>query len=214
LIKLTATITKDDGSLISIDYRNLIKINVSRTDRSSVKSPSYGVLSNGGNITLIDYDNSIKQMMLNRTVRSGMKTNIYLENTVSKSKISVGEFLTSKWDYDVDNKQVSVSLKDNLMEWQDILLSPASYDPYHEKDLSCEWLYKYIYDKTPEKYNMTSWDNLDTDTKTILSNTNFEYFILTAKNLWNAWTQLCEICQCHIYKDSSSRIVFKYNGGN
>ena len=153
-------------------------------------------------------------MMLGRTVRSGMKTNIYLENTVSKAKISVGEFLTSKWDYDADNKQVSIALKDDLMEWQNILLSPATYDPYHEKNLSCEWLYQYIYNKTPAKYNMISWDNLDNSTKAILSNTNFEYFILNASNLWNAWTQLCEICQCHIYKNNSSQTVFKYNGGN
>lgn len=214
MIRLTATITKLDGTLITIDYRNLLSLSRTITDRSDIQRPSFGVISNGGNITLIDYDNSLKEMMINHTLRSGMKVNIYLENTIYKAKISVGEFITNKWGYNPDNKEASVSLKDDLMEWQDILLSPATYDPYREKDFSCEWLYNYLYNKTPAKYNMTSWDNLDTDTKTILSNTNFEYFILTAKNLWNAWTQLCALCQCHIYKNNRSQTICKYNGGN
>lgn len=214
MITLTATITKNDGSLINLNYRNSLSLERTIYDRSDLKLPSWGIISNGGNLRFVDSDGTIKRLAEQRLLKSGMKVNFYLENTLSKAKANVGQFLTNQWNYNNDNKQVSVSLKDELEEWQDILLNPVGYNPNSETNLSFEWLYKYIYTLTPTKYDMLDFENLDNQTKSILTNSHFEFFIFTAKTLWNAWTQLCQACQCHIFKNNDGITVCRYNGGN
>jgi hypothetical protein len=214
MIVLTATITKENGSLINLTSRNSFSIERSIFDRSNFETADWGVISNGGNLKFVDSDGEIKRLAVLRQIKSGMLVNLYLENTLAKSKSNIGQFLTEKWNYDNDNRQVSVTFKDELEEWQDIVVEKVVYNPFAEKNLSFEWLYNYLFELTPSKYDMLKFESLDEDTKIILSNRKFEFFILDAKNLWSAWTQFCVACQCHIYKDNNGKTVCKYNGGN
>ena len=214
MITLTATITKSDGSLINLDYRNSLSLERTITDRSDLKLPSWGIISNGGNLRFVDSNGSVKRLAEQRLLKSGMTVIFHLTNTISGANSTVGEFLTSQWDYDDNSKQVSVSLQDELQEWQSILINQVHYNPFHEKDLSFGWLYGKIYELTPDKYSMLPFSELDIETQEVLSDTHFEFYILDANNLWGAWNQLCQACQCHIYKNNNGNTVCRYNGGN
>jgi hypothetical protein len=214
MITLTATITKLNGEFINLDYRNSLSLERNIQDRSDISMPSYGIISNGGSLRFIDADGSIRSLAEQRQLKSGMAVNFSLNNTSTNASAPVGEFLTVQWDYDKNNKQVFVAIRDELEEWQEILFTPIKYNPYFEKDLSFEWLYKYLYELTPSKYSMLEFEELDDVTKSIISNSKFEFFILEANNLWSAWTHLCQACLCHIYKTNNGRTVCRYNGGN
>lgn len=217
MITLTATIEKQDGSLININYRNSVSLERSIIERSNIQLPSWGIISNGGNLTFIDTDGSIKEMIKTRQLTSGMKSNIYLSNTLSPNSYieNVGEFYTKKWNYDSDNKRVSVQLQDDLEEWQDILFQNVEYNPLKDDtDISLFEIYGYLYDYTPRKYNMLEPSDLDEQTQTHLKNIIVKYFILTANNLWSAWSKFAQASHTHIYKNNGGTTICRYNGGN
>lgn len=214
MITLTATITKNDGSLINLNYRNSLSLERTIYDRSDLKLPSWGIISNGGNLRFVDSDGSIKRLAEQRLLKSGMKVNFYLKNTISNSETGVGEFFTDQWNYDNDNRRVDVTIKDDLGKWQDIKISPITYSPYNEKNITGEIIYDSLYSLTPHNFNMLNFEQLDTITKDHLRNCKIEFFVLNSNNLWSAWTTFCKAFQTHIYKNNSSNTICKYNGGN
>lgn len=211
---------------IEIDRRNLISISRSIFDRGDLKFPSWGIISNTGNIQFNDIDGEIRDYAEQLLLESGLKCEIFLNNTLANAQEKIGLFETDEWDYDNDNRVVSVSLKDDLEEWQDINVEEISYDPRNPAEKPFEWLYVELWKLTSNRYyaeeqitgkgnyNMLAFDELDTDTQGILQNTYIQYPLLESGSLWEQWTKLCEVCQLHIYKDNNGVVVCRYNGGN
>ena len=214
MITLTATIAREGGDPIVLDYRNSLSIERSIFDRSDISMPSWGVISNGGKLKFVDTDGSIRALAEARLLKSGMAVTITLSNTISGASAPVGEFLTENWDYDNDRHNVSVSIKDELLKWQDILFSPIKYNPYAQKNWNGREIYEYLRNITPTEFDMSDFYKLDELTQTHLSNSSAEFFILDSKNLWSAWNTFCEAFQTHIYINNQNRTVCKYNGGN
>ena len=216
MIKLTATIQKLDGTLINIDYRNLLSLDREIKDRSDITLPTFGVISNGGNLQFVDYDSSMKKLIEQRLAKSGMEVSVYLENTSAKLKSNIGNFITDKWKYD-DNRKVSISLVDSLIEWQSIPFSNVIFASTDELMYAKpEEIYEYLYNRTPSKYNMMSFDELDIPTRRAICYdiTLFRpVFILNAENLWSAWNQYCQAYRLHIFSNNG-RTICKFNGGN
>lgn len=200
---------------IDIDRRNLIGISRSIFDRGDLKLPNFGILSNTGEIEFNDLDGEIRDYAEQLLLQSGLKCEINLNNTlVDGASQTIGVFETDQWDYDNDNRVVSVSLKDDLEEWQEINVEGILYDAESTVHQNLTYYYKYLYSKTPSKYNMCSFEKLDIITKGILSNTWVKYPLLKNGSLWQQWTKLCEVCQLHIYKNNDGEVVCRYNGGN
>lgn len=212
---------------IEIDRRNLISISRSIFDRSDLKLPSWGIISNTGNIEFNDTDGEIRDYAEQLLLESGLKCEIKLNNTlVDGASQTIGVFETDEWDYDNDNRVVSVSLKDDLEEWQDINVAEISYDPRKIEHKPFKWFYVELWKLTSNRfyaeediygngnYNMLAFDELDTDTQDILQNAYIQYPLLESGSLWESWQKLCEVCQLHIYKDNNGVVVCRYNGGN
>ena len=199
---------------IDIDRRNLISISRSIFDRSDLKLPSWGIISNTGNIEFNDTDGEIRDYAEQLILQSGLKCEIKLNNTlVDGASQTIGVFETDEWDYDNDNRVVSVSIKDDLEEWQDINVAEI---PYNRKVESkpFSWLYEHLWAITNPNYHMQSLKELDEETYGVLTNTYIQYPMLENGNLWKQWTKLCQACQLHIYKNSDGVVVCRYNGGN
>ena len=211
---------------IEIDRRNLISISRSIFDRSDLKLPSWGIISNTGNIEFNDTDGEIRDYVKQLLLESGLKCEIFLNNTLANEQEKIGLFETDEWNYDNDNRVVSVSLKDDLEEWQEINVAEISYDPREIESKPFKWLYVYLWKLTSHRYyaeesiygngnyDMLAFDELDTDTQDILQNTYIQYPLLESGSLWVQWTKLCEVCQLHIYKDNNGVVICRYNGGN
>lgn len=209
---------------INIDYRNLISLNRSINYRSDNKLPSYGVISNTGNLEFNDLDGEIKDYAEQLLLTSDLNVVITLTNTLAKIDEQVGVFQTENWDYDNDNRRVTVSLKDDLEEWQDIYVEGITIDPRKIYDEPLSYIYNYLWEITSNRtygskigkgnYNMLALGELDQDTQNVLNNVYTKYPLLNSGNLWQQWTKLCQVCQLHIYKDNQGIIVCRYNGGN
>lgn len=211
---------------IDIDYRNLISLNRSIIYRGDNKLPSYGIISNTGNIEFNDLTGEIKDYAEQLLLTSDLKVEIMLNNTLANTHEQVGVFETESWNYDNDNRSVSVSLKDDLEEWQDIQIEGFGYDPREPFKVlvsgSMADLYKWLsYGRdengnyrTPSKYKLNNFDTLDEKTKLILENTTIKYPILKSGSLWEQWQKLCEVCGLYIYKNNKGKTICSYTYGS
>lgn len=216
---------------INIDYRNLISLQRTIYDRSDLKLPSFGIISNTGNIEFNDNDGEVRDYAEMLLLQSGLKCEINLNNTlVEGASEKIGLFETDQWNYDNDSRVVSVSLKDDLEEWQEINVATIEYDPRVIEHKPFSWLYEHLWKLTSNReayvntdgevisgtgnYNMLSLVELDEETQSVLNNTYIQYPLLESGSLWQQWTKLCEVCQLHIYKNNDGVVVCRYNGGN
>jgi hypothetical protein len=205
---------------INIDYQNLISLNRSITYRGDNKLPSYGIISNTGNLEFNDLNGEVKDYAEQMLLTSDLKVEINLNNTLAKTHEQVGIFETRDWDYDNDNRSVSVSLKDDLEEWQDIQVQGFSYDPINPNTILREKtmanLYVWLQDskRTPSKYQMLSFEDLDEKTQNILKSTFIKYPLLENNNLWEQWNKLCQVCGLYIYKNNEGKTVCTYTYGS
>lgn len=193
------SITLDDTNLL--DFERTIK------DRSDTESPSFGIISNTGSLSFIDADGEVLDYISQQIVSSDNIITAYLEDTEKGLKEQIAYFNTQSWSYNNSQSLVDVSLKDDLEEWQDINIDAINYIPTVSTSQTAKWLYNYLYDKTPSKFNMLKFSELDSETQAVLSGTTIQYPLLESSNLWNEWDKLCQLCFLHIYKRSDGRTV-------
>ena len=211
---IVANISALDGE---ISRRSIISFNRDIFDRDNAERLSYGVISCGGSLQFNDYDGIYKSLAENAALDSNIKFSAQLVNTLTKKRQYITYMKCANWNYDNQNRSVSVTLKDDLEEWQDIQVEGFGYDPRNPSKVlankSMADLYKWLHNKTPSKYCMLSYDELDGITKVILSSTTIPYPLLESGNLWAQWNKLCVACALHIYKNSRGDTVCAYTDG-
>lgn len=212
MITLTAEITINNETII-LDYRRITSINSSIFDRSDLSKPSYGIISNSGNMEFNDYDSKFLGFAHNGLLTADLPVRFFLTNTKTDKRKQIAEFETVSWDYDSDNKVASVSLKDDLEEWQDIMVDKIDYDVRKTNSVNLRVFYELLYSKTPSKYNILPFSELTPATQDVLENIYVNYKILYRGNLWHQWNKLCQVSQSHIYKTGDGKTAFVYKGG-
>lgn len=196
---------------IDLDETNLLDFNRTITDRSDTQYPSFGIISNTGSLSFIDKDGEVADYIAQQIISSQNIISAYLENTETGAKEQIAYFNTQSWSYNNSQSLVNVSLKDDLEEWQDLNVPAINYDPSNPQSQTAEWFYKYLHDKTPKKYKMLSFEELDSATQAVLGNTDIQYPLLQSASLWAQWDKLCQLCFLHIYKRNDGKTVCKYN---
>ena len=194
---------------IEIDSRNLISLNNETFDRGDISLPTWGIISNGGSISFNDLDGEINDYIEAHLLKKGVDVEMYITDTLSKKTSLVGKRVTGEWDYDNESRQVTVTIKDRLEEWQDITVKGLEYDPRNLEPWSLAQYYEYLYNATPAKYNMQSYTELGDAEKSVLARL-VPFPVLETASLWAQWTKLCVVAQAHIY-DENGKTVFKYN---
>lgn len=192
---------------IEIGKNNLLSFNSDIYDRTNVQQPSYGIVSNSANLSFSDLDEQTLDLINQRILHSGIQADVWLDNSDSNTQEQVCSMAIKELSYDNDNRQVQVSLRDSLEEWQYIPIEPIYYNPLLGEEKTAKWVYQYLYNKTPKKYGMQSFEELDTHTQEILENTTIKYPVLKADNLWNNWNKLCDLCLLHIYIDNNGKTI-------
>ena len=190
---------------IDIDNSNLLSFERTIMDRSDISKPSFGIISNTGSMSFIDKDGEIADYIAQQIVSSENVITAFLENTKTGAKEQIAYFNTQKWSYNNSQSLVDVQLKDDLEEWQDINVPAINYVPTVSTSQTAEWFYRYLLSKTPEKYKMLSFEELDSATQAVLSGTTILYPLLESGSLWSEWDKLCQLCFLHIYKRSDGR---------
>lgn len=197
-----------------IDYRTLTSCDSSIFDRGDVNKPNWGIFSNTGSISFNDVHGIVGYFAEQQLLASGVPVELRLKNTLTGKTQKVGTFFTAKWNYDSDNREVSVSLKDDLEEWQDINYDGFAYDPRKPFDIlptgAMSELYEILHEQTPSKYKMLALSQLDSTTQSILSSTKIRYPLLKSGSLWQQWSKLCKVCALYIWKNADGKTVCSY----
>lgn len=193
------------GLSIYGDRRNLLSISAPIKDRSDNEQPSYGIISNAGTLSLVDGTREIKEYARLGLLTSDLDVQLWLEDTQSKKKQSLGKFKTDKWAYDNINFEVTIDFKDDLEEWQNVKVNEKN-----TRVLSLNQNVKYLYDLllsfTPSKYE---FEELSDKNLYFLNNINIPYFFIEDGSIWEQWNKLCNLIGAHIYKETKN--VFTLN---
>ena len=213
MITLTAKIYITDEEPLELDYRVLKSLQREEKERSDLKLPSFGIISNHSNTSFKDPYGKIKQLANNLQLIGGQKVEIFLNNTLTGGSQKIGELYTDQWNYDPYEGSVNLSLKDNIEEWQNIHVERLNYDPRYPEHKSFKYIYNYLREETPSKFKMLTFERLDSKTKEQLENSWLVYPFLEEDNLWREWDKFAVATQCQIFQQNGITVC-RYVGGN
>lgn len=195
---------------IEIDETNLMSFDSDIMDRSNIQYPTYGIISNNANLIVADNKEQILDFITNQILHSDIKATLWLDNTFLGQQQPICEMYIQQLNYDNDNKQVNITLKDNLEQWQEINVAPLYYDPRVLKTEPAKWVYDYLYGITTELG--FEFEELNEVTLNVLNDTIIQYPLLESADLWTEWDKLCQLCLLHIYVNNMNKVVVKYSG--
>lgn len=207
MITVQGKIIFEDNNVFVFDKKNLISLTFDILDRADVKMPNWGIISNSGSMTLIDRKGEIKELAKSKKLKGNITIDFYLTNTLAKSTQNVGSFFAQKWDYDSENKTVSINFGDELTQWQNIQIVPLEVNltkskVYYETALS-------LLDGIATKANI----QFEIDEITI---SHLQGILVPLPNysgsVWSVLEDFAIAFQLRIYKNYLGQIVCKYDG--
>jgi hypothetical protein len=181
-----------------IDKRKIISLESEIRDRADIDKPSFGLISSGGQLSFRDTNSHFLNYANNGILKGGEQVLIFLNNTVTKNKKQVGEYFSNDWNYDNDNRSVSVSFDDNLEDLQENKLSSVPIQ-YEEKSL------KYFYDIITNGFSNIS---LSENVSDFLNNYKLKYPFMDSSTLWGGFAKICETIGGRCYKDMNGNVTF------
>jgi hypothetical protein len=188
---------------IKIDRKNILSIEHSIFDRDDIKKPSWGIISSKGKIDFKDINGEIKDYAENGFLKEGLPCNIYIESREYNLKQEISKLYTNVWEYDYSDAMVSVSVIDNLLDWQNEIeleyLSTSAQTAMYLLEEIENLKGLIVYDEQTEQH-----------LKTVEIPTPY----LEQGSKWSRINNICIASQCYIFIDSKSgypRIKY-YNG--
>lgn len=199
---------------IYADRRNLLSLDSDIKDRSDNGQPSYGIISNGGNLSMIDSTGEIKAYAELGLLTSDLPVTLWLKDTLTKKEEIIGVFETENWEYNTLNFEVNITLKDNLEELQNININPLQYAGF---SLTIYDIFMWIITEMEKIVEIPFVFCLDTQTEQLFKKTICAYPYLNQGNLWEQFTKICNITGANIYVSSQNKkniiIHTDFNGG-
>lgn len=199
----------DTGLYLYFDRRNLISLSAPIKDRSDNEQPSYGLISNEGEMTVIDSTLEIKEYARMKLLTPDLDIQIWLEDTLTKKKKSIGKFKTEKWSYNNKNFEVIINYKDKLESLQDINIP---YLAIRNEDTSLLNLYNYIIEVIHQKLDYTF--SLSDRMEKILDRFKSDKIYLEQDTAWNQLTKICDLTGGIIYETMEGTIIFDTDFGD
>mgnify|MGYP001851844508 FL=1 len=189
------------GLSIYGDRRNLLSISAPIKDRSDNEQPSYGIISNAGTLSLVDGTREIKEYARLGLLTSDLDVQLWLEDTQSKKKQSLGKFKTDKWSYDNINFEVTIDFKDEIEELQN---NKTNGLQLQDEVLTFLDIYTWIINNVKNLGFNFILDNISSD---LLQNINCKYTYLENGSYWEQFSKLCNLAGLHIYENTNREII-------
>lgn len=199
MITIKAEIDFGEKGVFYIDKKNLLSAETSIATRENLENPSYGIMSNGGNVKFKDYDGKIRNYASMNYLSSHQPLKIYIYETLSEKETQIGSFATDSWQYDNDKSVASVSFSDNLLSWQEINIDSLRIQPEN----NAYFFYEYLKGKTPTYF---TFEELDETTKSYLESYYICFPYFYNQTLWSLWDNLCQACALHIYINLDGKV--------
>jgi hypothetical protein len=200
MILLTAEFYNSNEKIIDVNLQNVKSAKDAGNTQSNNAKISWGIVSNEASVSFNDNNGTILPIIKSVKDISTILCKIFINNTLGGKREQISEKYVSNIAYDKENKNISVSLKDNLEEWQKIQISGFSYNTTNSTPMSGRDFYLYLSSITPKSCNMCDFALLDYKTQEILENTQISYPMLNPSSLWQAWEKFAKLFGAYIYK--------------
>ena len=141
---MSATLTFVKGNTYQLSYKNLKSIEIDNYDRKDASFPSYGVISNGGKITIVDYDGTLKKLAKQNILKGKSTIEVYLKETKSLNSVFVCRMECRNWSYDAESKIATAELTDGLERMQDVDIQPVLAVANDENYQTANTVYSYL----------------------------------------------------------------------
>lgn len=208
---------------IDLDYSRITSVSRTIRERGEVGMPSWGIISNGGELEFNDYDGEVLDYIEQGILKSGVEVTINLNNTLF-GKTQSGEWAVSEQvakyyvdtiNYDVNNKSVSIEIKDRIEKLQDINNIQFQVNPLSYAAMRFSEIYQYLQGKVVEAgVDMVAYNDLDEDTKNALTGYVATPITDSGNSLWQLLNKFAIATQTHLYVRADGVLTCRYNGGN
>lgn len=162
---------------------------------NQVANPSYGLISQSANISLVDEDKTIYNLLNDNSV-SRFSIDIYLNNNL------IGHYVADKSSIKVANSNINLELKDDLMKLQ----SFKNQEFFLGEDVSVLNIVNTLFSGTKliiGNYNL----KIDGQTQAFLSSIKLPFGYLTTDSFWNSWNKICSIGLLKIYIHKNNFVI-------
>ena len=205
---------------VDIDSRRLDELTLEHQSVGDNERPSFGIISNSGDISLIDYDMTFKSLAQLGLLNEDCPITMTATDTLTGKSATIGKYLTNSWQYNTNNNTVSVSLKDDLLTWQELAFDGFVGQIQHFDEQARKYYYSDsgnyadIYQKITENFpNVIITDFLDVSFIELLESLidgEIQICQMSRSPLWGAMQKLCEVSGVHIFKTYDNEIGFSY----
>ena len=202
-IEVVGTTAESGTSEILINRNNLTSFEGSIFDRSDIKMPYFGIISNGGTIVFRDKNGEVMSYAEQGLLNNGLSVTVKIENTIGHQNQTIATCKTRKWNYDTATRQVTVRFQDELEEWQTVQVEGFGL----QDEMTAYEMYTYLKGKTPEKFVFAPLDSSLNGLQTQLKNFTIKNTYLQSGNLWAQWNKLCVLCGLKIFQNGEGKIV-------
>ena len=162
--------------------------------------PSYGVVSSSCNLVFNDYDYTIKNLATAKGLKKNIKAEFFICENISKTEQKIGEYFTSKWNYNNNSREVNVTLKDPLEKMQDIIVDGFSFDPLYGKSQNAKHFFDYLYAITISNgIPMRAFNEYEIFLQNQITTFTIPYPFLKQATLWRQWEKFCEALCFNMY---------------
>lgn len=167
-----------------IDKRRILSCDSEIKNTGDFEKPFWGMVSSGGSISFNDYDKMFFDYAEIGLLKSGQLIEVFIENE-KKSRQLVGTYFTTKWEYDINSRSVSVSFSDGLEKLQNVELE--EYNLIDEKKATLGYIFNHIKESVVENGFNTS-----VDLPHIPMNCDIEYPKISRGSIWSQMTKVLE----------------------
>lgn len=191
---------KRDAWKFPFSEKNLTSLSCEMFERNDISLPSYGIISNKGKLSFVfnDKDRDFKYYFDNYILSNKFEAEIYIENTMYSAKSQkIAHFLCTDWDYDQYDKTVTISLQDDLLEWQELTGETIDF----KQNRTAFEMYESLVSFT-DNFEF----EIDEKTEEYLKSTTFSLSFVKKNNLWNMWQSFCEALALHLYKNPNGKV--------
>lgn len=198
--KLSVSLFDTNAEQEPIDiYNNILSIYFGALDRGDLSNTvEWGIYSNIGELKLIDNNREIFNL-----VNSGLEIKAHIYASNDRFHTLVGTFIVDNPIYNRETQEITLDLKDSLLNWQNISV-PKIY-LFDSTDIYT--LLNEILSHT--SVNIKYFDDITED---FLTETEIYCPYLESSSLWDMITQICEIAMCRVYEDKNGEATIVYVG--
>ena len=200
----TVEVSLYSGETHEVDKSSILEISSQNKAKIEPNKPTFGIIAGSGRIVFKDIDKKFVTFVRQGLLGADNKVVIYLTNTITGKKEIVGSWTSQKWDYDVDDSSMTISLRDDIEDLQEIEVNDtARYISLVQNPMSALELFEYVQGITPERY---VFEELSLEVRELLSNITITYAYLEAGSLWGYYEDICQLALLYMYKTPEGKI--------